>query len=166
MNPAYNPERWSTFFSAQAGASAALVGLLFVAVSINLAKIIKMSQLVTRSAKALYALMGVLIASTLCMVPAQPVRCLGGELLFLGVLVWVVSTWSQHSAMHKNKFITVRDRVLQAILTQLSTGPFILAGASIVAGFGGGLYWLVPAIIFSFIAALIDAWVLLIEIQR
>ena len=166
MNPAYDPSRWSTFFSAQAGASAALVGLLFVAVSINLAKIIKMSQLVTRSAKALYALMSVLIASTMCMVPAQPVRCLGGELLFLGALVWVASTWSQHASVHKNKYVTTRGRVMQGILTQLSAVPFILAGASILAGFGGGLYWLVPATIFSFIAGLFDAWVLLIEFQR
>ncbi len=30
----------------------------------------------------------------------------------------------------------------------------------------GGLYWLVPAAIFSFIKAILDAWVLLVEINR
>ena len=30
----------------------------------------------------------------------------------------------------------------------------------------GGLYWLVPAIVISFIKAILDAWVLLVEINR
>lgn len=30
----------------------------------------------------------------------------------------------------------------------------------------GGLYWIVPAIIFSFVKAILDAWVLLVEINR
>jgi len=29
-----------------------------------------------------------------------------------------------------------------------------------------GLYWIVPAVIFSFLKAIIDAWVLLVEINR
>ncbi len=32
--------------------------------------------------------------------------------------------------------------------------------------FGGGLYWFAPGVVFAFVAALADAWVLLIEIQR
>ena len=35
----------------------------------------------------------------------------------------------------------------------------------IVAGVDG-LYWLVPAVIFSLLKALLDAWVLLVEINR
>jgi hypothetical protein len=166
MAPAFNTALWSSFFSAQVGASAALVGLLFVAVSINLAQILKMNQLVARSAKALFALVGVLIASTLSMVPAQPVRWLGGELVSLGVMVWISTTRSQHMASHNNPYIKTRERVLQIVLTQLSAIPMIFSGASLLLGFGGGLYWLVASSIFSFIAALIDAWILLIEIQR
>jgi len=166
MAPAYNPAVWSTFFSAEAGASAALVGLLFVAVSINLAEIIKMSQLVMRAAKALFTLMGVLLATTLCMVPGQAMVFLGCELTVLGLLVWLSTTLSQHAASHNNLYVKKKERVLQVILTQLSAVPFIAGGVSLLLGFGGGLYWLVAATIFSFIAALIDAWVLLIEIQR
>lgn len=35
-------EQWQSFFVAQASASAALAGLLFVAVSINLSRILKL----------------------------------------------------------------------------------------------------------------------------
>ena len=37
--------------------------------------------------------------------------------------------------------------------------------AMITHGFVG-LYWLIPGILFSFIKALVDAWVLLVEIHR
>jgi hypothetical protein len=166
MGAAYNPADWATFFSAEVGASAALTGLIFVAVSINLSSILKMPQLIARSAKALFALMGILVASTLCMVPAQTLRALGWELAISGAIVWVTTTLSQHAASHKNQYVTARGRISQVVLTQLSAIPLVAAGVSLLLGFGGGLYWLVPGTIFSFIAALIDAWVLLIEIQR
>jgi hypothetical protein len=41
-----------------------------------------------------------------------------------------------------------------------------MAGLSLVGQAGGGLYWLVPAVLLAFIAALADAWVLLIQIVR
>jgi len=48
----------------------------------------------------------------------------------------------------------------------LATVSTAVAGASLLAQAGGGLYWLVPAVILAIVAALIDAWVLLIEIVR
>jgi hypothetical protein len=68
---AYNLAQWSKFFSAQVGASAALTGLLFVVISINLPKIVANPQLASRSAKALATLAGVLLPGGLdCRRPA------------------------------------------------------------------------------------------------
>src|SRR5580692_11468512 len=150
MGAAYNPADWSTFFSAEAGAAAALTGLLFVSVSINLSNIIKMGQLVARSAKALAALMGILLASTLCMVPAQPVATLGSELAVLGVIVWLATTRWQHMASHENRYVNTLQRILQMILTQLSAIPLMAGGVSLIFGVGGGLYWLVAGTVFAF----------------
>jgi modulator of FtsH protease len=138
MGSAYNPSAWSTFFSTEAGASAALTGLIFVAVSINLSRIIKIPQLVARSAKALIGLTGVLIASTLCMAPAQPAAALGCELTLLGIFVWLTTTRFQHQSSYKNPYIHLKERILQNVLTQLSALPLIAGGASLIAGFGGG----------------------------
>jgi len=44
--------------------------------------------------------------------------------------------------------------------------PVIAAGVSIAARAGGGLYWLVPAIILLLGVGLANAWVLLVEIVR
>ena len=88
MGSAYNPAAWTGFFSAEVGASAALAGLIFVAVSINLAQIVKQRQLVSRSAKALLSLMAVLFSSSLCLIPDLSRVILGYELTALGVAIW------------------------------------------------------------------------------
>jgi hypothetical protein len=44
--------------------------------------------------------------------------------------------------------------------------PLVTAGATLVAGDGGGLYWTVPALLAGFAGAVFNAWVLLVEILR
>ena len=50
----YDPAAWAAFFAAVTGAAAALVGLLFVAVSINLDKILKGSALLPPGRRKLW----------------------------------------------------------------------------------------------------------------
>jgi modulator of FtsH protease len=44
--------------------------------------------------------------------------------------------------------------------------PYAIAGITIMLQGLAGLYWLVPAMLFSFIKAIVDSWVLLVEIDR
>jgi hypothetical protein len=41
-----------------------------------------------------------------------------------------------------------------------------LAGATLIAGAAGGLYWLVPGVLAALTHGLINVWVLLVEILR
>jgi modulator of FtsH protease len=166
MGSAYNPAAWTGFFSAEVGASAALAGLIFVAVSINLAQIVKQNQLVWRCAEALLSLMGVLFSSSLCLIPDMSRLILGYELTALGVLIWAGTTLSQVRASRNNPYVGTREIVFHFLLTQLAAIPFAVGGVSLTRGFGGGLYWLAAGTVFSLAASLLDAWVLLIEIQR
>ena len=52
------------------------------------------------------------------------------------------------------------------VASQLATLPMIVGGVSLWTGRGGGLHWIVFGVVGTFLAALIDAWVLLVEIQR
>ena len=162
---AYATAGWENFFVAQVGASAALTGLLFVAVSLNLKQILESPQLPGRAAEALVILLGVLAASTIGLVPGQSRTALGGELLATGVLVWIIPLVLQIPVMgqywHRPMWIWPR-----LLATQLATVPLVVAAASLLAGRGGGLYWLVPAVILSIAAAVFDAWILLVEILR
>jgi hypothetical protein len=101
---------------------------------------------------------------TVCLLPGQPLRALAGELLALGFVLWLTITFTQRATVRGNSYVTSRQRILYRILTQISLMPYLLAG--ILLRSAGGLYWVVAAISLSYLAALMDAWVLLIEIQR
>jgi len=162
----YSPAQWSNFFSAEVGASATLTGLLFVAVSINLSKIISIPHLASRVAKGLMTLVGVMFAASLCLVPGQPTSALGVELITLGAFIWVTVTMLQRASASGNPHISHLQLVGQRILTQLSAIPLVVCGASLICAQGGGLFWLLGGVIASLTSALLDAWVLLIEIHR
>ena len=51
-------------------------------------------------------------------------------------------------------------------MNQIAILPYIISGISLMGGDLNGLYWLLAAMVFSFIKASLDAWVLLIEINR
>jgi hypothetical protein len=105
LDSAYAPAQWSTFFSAEVGASSALTGLMFVAVSINHSRIVAYLQLTPRVAKALVTLVGILFAASLCLVPGQSKKLLGSELVFLGLVVWITITVMQRSHSRDNPYI-------------------------------------------------------------
>ena len=163
---AYHGGSWSTFFSAETSASAALTGLLFVSLSINLQQVVKSTLLTARAAKALATLTAVLLISSLCLVPGQQAFALGAEIGILAASAWITTTVLHHRAVKRNPFTSPMVRKFHVTVTQASALPMVVAAISLVVGRGGGLYWLVAGTIFSFLSALIDAWILLIEIQR
>jgi modulator of FtsH protease len=77
--PAYSAAEWESLFVAEAGASAALAGLLFVALSINLERILKGTGLPGRAGEAIVLLLTVLVVSTFGLVPGQSPRVLGAR---------------------------------------------------------------------------------------
>src|SRR2546421_10228773 len=83
---------WENFFIAEVGASAALVGLIFVGVSINLTRIISLPGLPNRALLALIVLLAILVVSSLLLVPGQSVTLVGIEVLVVGFIVWITAT--------------------------------------------------------------------------
>ena len=75
---------------ASAGAAAALTGLIFVAVSINLAQILADRGLPIRAAETLSILVGLLLLSVFMLVPGQGRVALGIEIGGLGVVLGTV----------------------------------------------------------------------------
>ncbi len=156
---------WPDFFVAQVGASAALLGLLFVGVSINLDKILANAGLPDRALVALALIFNVLLVASLALLPGQPGWLLGVEVLIAGVAVWGVCTRLQTRALRGNP---ASRRVLagNVALLELAVLPFVGGGLALVLGYSGGLYAVAAGILASFAKAVTDAWVLLIEINR
>jgi hypothetical protein len=157
---------WDDFFTAQVGASAALAGLIFVGVSINMPKIISSSILPNRALQALLILLAILVVSSLLLVPDQSLSLVGVEVLAAGAVVWAANTVLDAKALRKVEVQYRRPYMYNVALGQVATIPYIVGGVVVLTVGDVGLYWIVPAVIFSFLKAIIDAWVLLVEINR
>jgi hypothetical protein len=86
----YQPADWHDLFVASAGAAAALTGLIFVAVSINLAQILANRRLPIRAAETLSIRVGLVLLSVFMLVPGQDRVLLGIEIGGLGLLLGAV----------------------------------------------------------------------------
>ena len=163
---AYSAAEWESFFLAEAGASAALAGLLFVALSINLERILKGAGLPGRAAEAIVLLLTVLVVSTLALVPGQSLRALGAELLGSGLAAWLILVVIHVRAVRGWVAPSRSFLVRRIVLAQVAVLPLLVGGVSLLIGAGGGLYWLVPGVLLCLLVAVLDAWVLLVEILR
>jgi hypothetical protein len=163
---AFTTAGWEYFFGAIVGAAAALTGLLFVAVSLNLDRILRgPSFLPRRAAETLAILVFVLYSAALVLVP-QDTRVLGVEILVVVVPFMVVALRSQVAHLRARGDDPLVWFVGRAVTTSICTVPGLLAGLSLLVQWGGGLYWLVPTTVLGIGGAVFSAWVLLVEIAR
>jgi hypothetical protein len=164
-------EEWHDFFLAVAGAAAVLAGLVFVGVSINLEMIMSNPTygLAGRALEALVLLMTVLIVTILLLVPSQGMVLAGVEVLTVGVADWAAIV-AIHLRQLKNwrslEPALRRNYLGRVVLGQVATLPFVAAGVAVLSWGVGGLYLLVAAVVLSFLVAVAEAWVLLVEIHR
>jgi hypothetical protein len=161
----YQPASWHDLFAASASAAAALTGLIFVAVSINLAKILDDRRLPTRAAETLTLLLGLLLLSVFILVPGQARTALGSEVSGLGLVIALVLV-PRRRRVPRAAGEPLTWSLVPLLVILSGTIPMIVAGISVLAGAGGGLYWLLPELILGFTGAIVNAWILLVEIQR
>lgn len=161
---AFNPVEWHDFFVGSIGASAALLGLLFVTISINLEHILEFPHLPGRAAGTLGILLSALVVSAFALAPGQSNRVLGWEIVAVGVAVAVQAVWV---TLRKHATDEPISWTLEPLVSLLLPGLALVGGGlSLNAGGGGGLYWVLAAIVLAFVLASINAWVLLVEIVR
>ncbi|HEX5610610.1 MAG TPA: hypothetical protein VFX45_11035 [Solirubrobacterales bacterium] len=163
---AYSPSEWTDFFVAAAGASAALAGLVFVAVSINIERILKFPGLPERGLETVILLLAVLLVSLVCLVPGQSHVALGLELLAVGLVTGYVIVRQPASSSDPDAAAD-RARVRSRWMVRAAAiVPLLIGGVTVLAESGGGLYWLVAGMVFAIVGAVANAWVLLVEILR
>ncbi len=162
----YDIAEWSDFGVGVSGATAALTGLLFVAVSLNLKEILAGPGLPRRAAATLIFFSTALMSGILLLIPGQSGTVLGTELCVLAVIVGIPLLWMQTRpprTEYVSAFTWFMTHVVPSLLVPLLT---LLAGIGLILDRFGGLYSLAAAIIVAITAGLVNAWVLLVEIQR
>ena len=151
-------EAWAGFATAQVGAAAALAGLIFVGVSINLDRILKTPGVPARAGEALVALA--------LLVPGLSVAAVGAGLLLLGLAGWLMTVVLQRRSHTDWEAARPRHFAGRVLLGQVASLPFAVAGATTLWRGEGGLRWLALGTLGVFLIAFVNAWVLLVEIDR
>jgi modulator of FtsH protease len=159
-------DTWQPFFAAQLGAAATLAGLLFVGLSLNLARILNLPALPTRALMALILLMVVLVVSSLMLIPGQTTKAIAVEILAVGVVGWVSVTAMDLHVLRCGKPHNRAGYIANLVMLQLAALPYIIGATLLLGGTSSGLYLVSIGVIVSFVKALLDAWVLLVEINR
>ena len=158
---AYTPSEWHNFFM---GAADALLGLLFVAISMNLQQILKFPKLPGRAAGTPGISLGALVVSSFALAPGQSHNVLDIEIVATATVVVVQSAWvTLHKYVASDPLSWTLGPLIMLLLASLA---FIAGGFSLIFGGGGALYWVLAATLLSFLVASIDAWFLLVEILR
>jgi modulator of FtsH protease len=158
--------RWNSFFMAEVGAAAALAGLLFVAISLNIREILKDDQLPARAAETIGILVASLVEASLALFPGQSLRVLGAEVLVGGGLVFLASAFAFWRRRGWLATVPWRWRISRVGLSIGGTVLPTVAGVVLLTGSSAGLYVLALAILTAFLVAVLNAWVFLVEILR
>ena len=170
MIDGYSPGAWGAFFLAAAGATAALSGLIFVGLSVNIRTVRGTEKregqnfLTGRALEALAALLVVLLISLVGLTPDIPRGALAAFILLTG-LVSATSPIRALLASRQQAAIGF-PLVLRLVTTASLTVTLLLSGVTLATGHGGGLYWLPVAFVLAIVIAAINAWVLLVEVLR
>jgi len=108
----------------------------------------------------------VLVIATLLLMPGQGVTAAAIEILVVAVAASSLMGYIHVRAPRHPLGVTPRVFTMRVAGDHL--GPLLLAigAVSMLTHTGGGLYWVVPALIGAMIAAILGAWVPRVEIVR
>lgn len=157
---------WMNFYVATAGAAAALTGLVFVALSINLTRVLAMPGMPARAGEAIVLLGLALLVSLQSLIPKQSLEALGWEIAPLALTAWILPLLMQWRWIRRRHFRHVMHVVVRALLHQGSTLPILIASYLLINKHGDARYMLAEGIMLTLVMGMLSAWVLLVEIAR
>lgn len=167
LNLAGAVEKWNVFFTGELTAASAFAGLLFVSLSVNQKRILEVARLADRGLEALVMLLLVVVTASVALVPGQPARLVGAEIVIAGILTLGRILRLQKIYMPLTD-IAYRSRALRLTwMNRVAVGLIASGGALLLITDDARSLYLIPlGVLLSFIATGLSAWILLIEINR
>ncbi len=161
---------WQMFYATIATAAATLVGLLFVAMSLNVRMFARSGNIGLKklAVQTLTNFLFIIIFALIFLIPRQERFGLGIPLICNG-LVGLISTISNHRILLSNipKGISQRKTYTRAAMT---LGAFVIliivAFLVMVRASTASLYWLVAPMILLLTSASLNTWSLLTQVRE
>jgi hypothetical protein len=160
---------WHDFFVTTAEAGATLAGLLFVALTISLRHMLHAGGYLSRAFTALFLQFETLLIGLFGLVPEQPAWVLGLEIIASGAAILIgIQTFANNFPEDSSSTVlgSIWPRRVRMLLSYAGTLLPVAAGGSLVAGWPGGLYLLLPTQICCLYLSFGNAWVFAVEIPR
>lgn len=159
MDAAYDPAAWRDFGVALVSASAALLGLVFVVVSIQLRAVVDDPVLRRRAEIMLGLLATTLAASAALLIPGQSAKALGIELIPIALVYIGLSTLATFRASRSPSGVS-RDRLARFFFGELSAGLIFVGGLGLLVHTLGGAYLVAAGIVLGVLSAMAAIWML------
>ena len=157
------PGDWQDFAEVIGGASGALTGLLFVAVSVNASRIAEHQGLRASAAQTLVLFITPLMVAAALLAPGQPDWVFGAELIAIGLISSAVLLHLGHRKQtlddDERSLVEIFNRRTPNVLVMLL---FVAAGTVLACGSDAGLYLLLPAALVAFVSGVVNAWYFLL----
>lgn len=161
MDAAYDPSAWHDFGVALVSASAALLGLVFVVVSLHLRAVVDDPVLRRRAEIMLGLLATTLGASAALLIPGQSRRALGIEVMPIALVYISLSTLATFRATHSPRGVS-RDRLARFFIGELSAVMMFAGGLGLLVHALGGAYLVAAGVVLGVLIAMLAIWMLFV----
>jgi len=156
-------DAWSDFHVAMLGATGALAGLVIVAASVNIDKIVVARTLTARLAAGIAGLVLAILTSGIALIPHL-------DAFWFGVLVLICTAGATGFQVHAA--LTLRHDpghggiVPRAALGFLPLAAYTAAGVLLLAEVPAGLLLAAAGSLLALVVAIVISWVALVEVLR
>jgi len=157
---------WHDFFVAMAGAGAALAGLIIVTMSVTIKEILAATTLPSRAAATIAALVLVVIVSGMILIPGQVHGWLGAELLVVSLVALLPQIVLADRLLTQKPARPALENGYKILIGWLQGLPFVIGAVLVLFGQVNGFGWITAGILLAIVYSMLNAWVLLVEIQR
>jgi hypothetical protein len=161
----FRPEQWHDFFLMVGGGAAALAGLVFVAMSINLSIIARDATHKNRAIGTLTGFTAVFMMCALALIGEQNHQSIGVEWLAILIPATYIYTRGYIRAV-KMGGSTTGLSICRTIFGTACYGAEIIGSILLMFGYISGLYLVSITMVISFTSLISGAWLLIIGIHE
>lgn len=156
---------WTDFFVASAGAAAALAGLIIVAVSGDVDRVIAIPGMASRAGVAIALLVMSTLVALGALIPHSSALGYGALVVVTGLVAVLLATLSLVRLV-RARLGSIGEAFVKGAFGVLPALCAVIGGVLVMLDAEAGLGWVATGILLAVVFSVISSWVILIEIRR